>query len=244
MGHALYKNYRPRGQVIAMDTSAMRPSADASFCRVHPFASRFALGLIILLVTQLSSAQSSAVDRAWTGQAQCKITVQGSGYSHQETHTWTMSGGAPSLQGAIRIFQATWSVTGQGSLQRSQGAQTLNAQWTTTGSLPNATLGMFVRASDGKLVLKSVHAQLRVKGGVTGTQKLTINGVVQNPQAPISLEAFEWSFPGAEVAGSSTRISGSNTTATNGAVGPMQPGGSQGTAACTWNFAARYQLDR
>ncbi|HMK21443.1 MAG TPA: hypothetical protein VK466_03865, partial [Terriglobales bacterium] len=90
---------------------------------------------------------------------------------------------------------------------------------------------------DGKLVLKSVHAQLRVKGGVSGTQKLTISGVPQTP-GPISLEAFEWMFHGSEVAGNSTSISGSSTTANNGAVGPMQPGGSQGTASCNWSFSA------
>ena len=196
-------------------------------------------GLLVLLLTAdlPAFAQASALNRPWSGQAQCKIAVHGPGYSHQETHTWTLAGGAPTLQGAIHIFPATWSVTGQGSVQKTQGSQTLNARWTTNGSLPNASLGLFLRASDGKLVLKSVHAQLRVKGGVSGEQQVTISGVPQTP-GPISLEAFEWSFPGSEVAGNSTTISGSSTSATNGAVGPMQPGGSQGTANCNWNFTA------
>ena len=198
---------------------------------------RFVLACCLPLLLAGSSLSQSAVNSPWSGQAQCKVTVRGPGYSHQETHTWTLTGGAPTLQGAIHVFPASWSVTGQGSLQRTQGSQTLNAQWTTSGSLPNASLGLFIRASDGKLVLKSVHAQLRVKGGVSGTQRLTISGVPQTP-GPISGEAFEWTFPGSEVAGNSTTIAGSSTNATNGAVGPMQPGGSQGTAACTWNFAA------
>jgi hypothetical protein len=194
----------------------------------------FLLLLLMMVCTPLRS--QSPLDHPWSGQAQCKITVQGPGYSHQETHTWTMGGGAPTLQGAIHMFPATWSVSGQGSLQRTQGAQTLNAQWTTNASLPNAPIALFVRASDGKLVIKSGHAQLRAKGGVSGTQQVTINGVAQTP-APISLEAFEWGFPGAEVAGTSKTIRGSQTVPTNGSVGPMQPGGSQGTAACTWSFA-------
>jgi len=198
--------------------------------------SRAALFLPLLLTMVSAPLRSqSAFDHPWSGQAQCKITVQGPGYSHQETHTWTMSGGAATLQGAIHLFPAIWSVSGQGSLQRTQGAQTLKAQWTTSASLPNAPIALFVRASDGKLVIKSGHAQLRAKGGVSGTQQVTINGVAQTP-GPISLEAFEWSFPSAEVAGTSKSISGSQTVPTTGSVGPMQPGGSQGTAACSWSF--------
>ena len=190
---------------------------------------------LLLTVASTSGLSQSPLDRPWSGQAQCKITVQGSGYSHQETHTWTMSGGAPTLQGAIHMFPATWSVSGQGSLQRTQGAQTLKAQWTTNASLPNAPIAFFVRASDGKLVIKSGHSQLRAKGGVSGAQQVTVNGVPQTPGS-ISLEAFEWSFPGAEASATSKTISGSQTVPTQGSVGPMQPGGSQGTAACTWNF--------
>ena len=192
------------------------------------------LPLLLIMVSTPSLSQSS-LDHPWSGHTQCKITVQGPGYSHQETHTWNMSGGAPTLQGAIHMFPASWSVSGEGSLQRTQGAQTLKAQWTTNASLPNAPIALFVRASDGKLVIKSGHAQMRVKAGVSGTQQVTISGVPQTP-GPISLEAFEWSFPSAEVASTSKTISGSQTVPTNGSVGPMQPGGSQGTAACTWNF--------
>lgn len=191
--------------------------------------------LLLLIVASIPSLSQTSLNHPWSGQAQCKISVQGPGYSHQETHTWTMSGGASTLQGAIHLFPASWSVTGEGSLHKSQGTQTLDAQWTTTASLPNAPIALFIRASDGKLVMKSGHAQLRSKGGVSGMQKVTINGVAQTP-GPISVEAFEWAFPGAEVANTSKSISGSSRNPTNGAVGPMQPGGSQGTATCTWNF--------
>jgi hypothetical protein len=94
----------------------------------------------------------------------------------------------------MRIFSGTWTVSGQGSLQRTRGTQTLEAQWTTNASMANAPVAVFLRASDGKMILKSWHAQLRKAGGVTGTQKLTINGVAQKP-VTISLEAFEWAFP-------------------------------------------------
>jgi hypothetical protein len=192
--------------------------------------------LAFILSVATPSLSQSAINGRWSGQAQCQISVQGQGYSHQETHTWTLNGG-PTVQGAMHIFPATWSVTGQGSLQRSQGTQILQAQWTTNASQISAPIALFIRASDGALILKSWHSQLRAPRGVTGIQQVSINGVPQPPGA-ISLEAFEWAFPLAQVLSTSTSISGSNTVATNGSVGPMQPGGSQGTASCTWNFTA------
>jgi hypothetical protein len=195
----------------------------------------------ILSAFAVSSAQSSSVlNSSWSGQAQCTVNVQGPGYSEHEVHTWNLSGGAPTLQGAMHVFQGTWSVTGQGSLQRSQGSQTYLAQWNINASRPNATIAIFVRASDRRIIIKSWHAQLRSPGGVTGTQQITIKGVPQTP-GKINLEAFEWQFPadGSAIASVTTdpHFSGSRTSATNGSVGPMQPGGSQGTAQCSWQFA-------
>jgi hypothetical protein len=191
----------------------------------------------VLALAAIAPGQTkpSIADGPWSGNAQCDISVQGPGYTHHETHTWTLTASQPMRQGAMRIYAGTWSVSGQGSLERAQGTQKLTAQWTTKASLP-APLAIFVRASDGKLLLKSWHAQLRSKGGVTGTQKQEINGVVQTPEGVISLEAFEWQFPLIELSASSPNVSGSSNKPTNGSVGPMQPAGSQGTAACTWQF--------
>jgi hypothetical protein len=184
-----------------------------------------------------SFSQPSAIDGPWSGWAQCRINVQGpDSYNHTETHTWTLTGGPPTVQGAMRIHPATWTVGGQGSFVRTQGTQTLTAQWTTNAPPMNAPLALFVRASDGMLIVKSSHSQLRAPGGVVGMQTVSINGVAQG-QSAIALEAFEFSFPGAEVSGTNTSITSANTFATNGSVGPMQPGGSRGTAACTWQFA-------
>ena len=194
-----------------------------------------------LTTAGVSSAQSStALNGPWSGQAQCTLTVTGPGYSEQETHTWTLSGGAPTLQGAMHVFQGTWSVSGNGSVQRTQGNQSYKAQWTVSATRPNAPIAIFVRASDGKTIINAWHAQLRSAGGVTGTQQQTINGVPQTP-GTINLETFEWQFPAAGTAidsGTAPQFSGSKSTPTNGSVGPMQPGGSQGTAQCSWKFAA------
>jgi len=190
----------------------------------------------LALMTAPALCQNAAIDAPWSGSAQCQINVQGQGYMHSETHTWTLTGGQPSVQGAIRVHPATWKVTGQGSFTRTQGTQTLSGQWTTSATQANAPIAIFVRASDGRLILKSWHAQLRAAGGVTGTQQQTINGIPQS-QVPISAEAFEWAVPVSDSSAASTQIRGSSSIATRGAVGPMQPGGSKGTAVCTWQFS-------
>jgi hypothetical protein len=202
----------------------------------------FVLLAFILNVGTLLFSQSSAITGPWSGQAQCQITVQGPyGYNHSETQTWTLNGGQPTMQGAMNILPATWSVTGQGSFQKTTGSQNLVGQWKTNATPISAPLALFIRASDGMLILKSWHSQLTAPGSVTGTQQMYINGVAQTPGA-ITAAAFEWQFPFSQVPSASTSISGSTTIATNGSVGPMQPGGSQGTASCTWNFAAGNSL--
>jgi hypothetical protein len=171
----------------------------------------------------------------WSGWARCEVSVRGPGYTDQQTHTWIMSGGAPAVEGAFRVYPATWSVVGGGSLQRSQGAQTLRAQWAANASM-SGPLALFVRASDGRVFLQSRHAQLRARDAIQGYQQVTFEG---KPAAPgkISVEAFEWTFPSIEVPRNSATAAGSITMPVYGSVGVMQPAGSQVTASCTWQFA-------
>jgi hypothetical protein len=181
-----------------------------------------------------------AVPAAWAGWARCQITVQGSGYTDQQTHTWTIAGGAPTAQGAFQIYAGTWSVLGGGSLSRTQGTQTLMAQWATNGPNISAPIAVFVRAADNRMFIQARHAQLRGAAAIQGYQQLTIDGKPQTP-GKIAAEAFEWAFPVIAVsapvppAANATAI-GSSTLPVNGSVGPMQPVGAQATAACTWQF--------
>jgi hypothetical protein len=96
---------------------------------------RLAVALTTLIATvDLAGAQQSAGPEApWAGWARCQINVSSPGYSDQQTHTWMITGGAPAVEGAFRVYQGTWSVVGGGSLQRTQGGQTLKAQWATNG---------------------------------------------------------------------------------------------------------------
>jgi hypothetical protein len=181
-----------------------------------------------------------AAPAAWSGWARCQITVQGPGYTDQQTHTWTISGSAPTAQGAFQIYAATWSVVGGGSLSRTQGTQTLTAQWASNAPNTSAPLAVFVRASDKRMFIQSRHAQLRSAAAIQGYQQLTISGKPQTP-GKINAEAFEWAFPVIAVSApvapdTNATANGSSTSPTNGSVGPMQPAGSQGTASCTWQF--------
>jgi hypothetical protein len=203
---------------------------------------RLALALTVSMATvDLAGAQQPAPSQsAWAGWARCRIDVTGPGYTDQQTHTWTMTGGAPTVEGAFRIFPATWSVVGGGSLQKTVGTQTLVAQWSTNSPSVSAPIAVFVRASDQRMFIQARHAQARAAGAVQGYQQQIIDGKMQKP-GPISAEAFEWAFPRAEVSRptptSSLVANGSSAPVVNGKVGLMEPDGSHATASCTWQFS-------
>jgi hypothetical protein len=179
------------------------------------------------------TGQSSPL--GWSGWARCDITVQGPGYSDQKTHTWVMDGGMPTALGAFYVYPGTWSVSGGGGLQQSQGSQSLTAQWATNVQAMSAPIAVFVRASDGQMFIQSRHTQLRAKGATQGYQQQTIAGKPQTP-ATIAVEAFEWTFPSISVPARATTVSSSQSQPTSGSVGVMQPAGSRGTASCSWQF--------
>jgi hypothetical protein len=190
---------------------------------------------LIVVALPSSGAAQSASQAAWNGWAQCVINTQGPGYSNQQTQTWNTTGGAPTAQGAFRMHPATWSVSGAGSLQRTQGSQSLDAQWMTSVPSASGTISVLVRASDGRRLIRAGHAQLRQPGGVTGTQTQTVSGKAST--MAIAAEAFEWAFPAIEDASSSSRIQGSATSDVAGSFGYMQPAGARTTASCSWDFA-------
>ena len=143
------------------------------------------------------AAQQGPFSVPWTGWARCIVSVQGPGYTDQQTHTWNLTGGTPTIEGAFRIYAGTWSVVGGGSLQRTQGTQTLVARWATNVQGMRSPIAVFVRASDGRMLISARHAQLRASGAISGYQQITIDGKPQTP-GQISSEAFEWPFPVAD----------------------------------------------
>jgi hypothetical protein len=203
---------------------------------------RLALALTLSIATvDLAGAQQSAAPQAsWAGWARCQINVTGPGYTDQQTHTWMITGGTPIVQGAFSVYPGTWSAVGGGSLQRTQGKQTLMAQWATNSPNMSAPIAVFVRASDKRMFIQARHAQLRGAASVQGYQQLTIDGKPQTP-GTIAAEAFEWAFPQVAVSRPNPTASlianGSSTPVVTGSVGLMQPAGSHATASCTWQFS-------
>src|SRR5581483_7765093 len=144
------------------------------------------LRLLCVLISLACFISASALSQdTWTGQAQCQLSVQSQGFVHQEIQTWTLTGSAPTQQGAIQVYPATWSVTGQGGAQRS----TLLVQWNNNVPGMNAPLAIFVRASDNRLIIKSWHPQLIAPAGTTAVRQ--INGTQSSTPAAVS----EWIFP-------------------------------------------------
>jgi len=138
-----------------------------------------------------------------------------------------ISSGSSAVTGAFRVYPATWSVVGSGSVQQTQGTQTSIAQWTTNAQNLGAPLAVFVRASDRRMFIQARHAQVRAPHSVNGYQQLTIDGKPQKP-AILAAEAFEWSFPVVAVSrprpGAPLVANGSSTPVVNGKVGYMQTG--------------------
>ena len=165
--------------------------------------------------------------------------MSGPGYVDRQTHTWSTTGETATVEGAFHVFRGTWSVVGGGSFERTEGTQTLKAQWATNVPNLDAPIAVFVRASDKRAFIQARHAQLRARG-ITGFQQLIIDGKPQTP-GPIAADAFEWSFPVAEVSRptptASAVANGSSTPVVNGRVGLMQPADARATAACTWQFS-------
>lgn len=192
-------------------------------------------GVLAVGVASPVSAQVAS-QAAWAGWAQCVINTQGPGYGNQQTQTWTTTGGTPTAQGAFRMHPATWSVAGSGSLQRTQGNQSLEAQWTTNVGGVSAPISVVVRASDGRLLIRAGHAQLRQAGAIVGTQTQKVSGTPTSVTA-ISAEAFEWGFPAIEDSAGAIRTQGSSSGNVAGSFGVMQPAGSTTSATCSWDFA-------
>src|SRR5690349_17696215 len=128
--------------------------------------------LVLACCLSAAAFAQQAPPASWSGWARCEITVQAPGYSGRQTHTWTLSGGAPTVQGAFQVYAGTWDVVGGGSLSRTQANQTLTAQWATNVSGVSAPIAVFVRASDNRMFIQSRHAQLRQAAAVRGYQQL------------------------------------------------------------------------
>jgi hypothetical protein len=193
-----------------------------------------AAALLALVIAAPIIAQTpQPVAQGWTGWAQCQITIHAPGYSHRETHLWTVTG-AGTKNANMEIYPTSWTVTGDGSLQRANGPTAVSAQWTVNGTLQNVTIGTTLHLDRITVQRWTNHGPAR--SALTGMEISTTNGVAR-PRNVI-LDVQQWAFPAIETGTTSTRATGSNTVPFDGLRGPMNPpSGAMGTAACTWDFA-------
>ena len=201
----------------------------------HAFCFRLRLGLAILLaLAERGFSQSNAL---WSGSAQCTVNEQDQSYQRQEVQTWALTGAAPSQQGAMQIYPATWTDTGAGQLERVQGGQTNDTAWQTNAQ-GAASIVFFIRASDGRLIIAAKHARQSVYGGISATRQITANGVPQSP-TPFNQTVFEWVFPRIEAAADATVVDGSAQSPSEGLPADLlhRFGGSAPLAVCQWHFA-------
>lgn len=190
----------------------------------------------------LSESLGSA-DR-WSGWVRCQLgTSQGTYtagiYGDQHTQTWTITG-APSVQGDVAIYPATWSVSGSGNSSRGIGAG--------AGSFPGGdwehswwdinsagtVASIEVRAAGGRVAFSTSRTPLQVPvamsgfiGNQTGEQR---SGAAYSVTGNI----VEF-FPPIEAA-DGPRATGSSAPLVPRLVAPIQPAGTQTVASCTWSL--------
>ncbi|HTI41406.1 MAG TPA: hypothetical protein VL693_06240 [Vicinamibacterales bacterium] len=193
--------------------------------------------LSCVLAMEVVSAQTrTAADGPWVGWVRCEISAQGAGYTDRQTHTWVMTGGAPRIDGAFRVYPATWSVVGGGSLQpRTQPASNVTGQWTTNGESSNAPIAVWMRG-DGRIVFTLRHEQIRVPNGFAGFRSFAVDGK-QGPSQAIAAQTEEYRFQPIDDAPANS-ISGSTTLSvpSSNAYAPVPQPGSTATASCSWQF--------
>src|SRR5882724_163571 len=184
-----------------------RGSWPRSYCKATWAAARHRalvvrVAVLPLVLAGCAGAQSNPPGTLWSRQVQCIVTLQSAEYTHQETQTWKLTG-APPTPGPMAVYPANWSVTGQGSTLRTVNTQAISGGWKTNVASMNATIAIFVRASDQRLVIKSYHAQLYSAGGIAGTKQVAVVGAAA-VQSNLSLPAYEWQFPKIEGEATST----------------------------------------
>jgi hypothetical protein len=178
-------------------------------------------------------AQPPRADGPWSGHVSCQVDVRSDGYAHQETQTWTLTGGPPTSQG-IQSYPATWSTTGHGTATQTQGTQVVSASWKSDVAPTNTTIAIFVRASDQRLTFKSMHAQISASGGHKGTRQ--VSGGAATPSI-VQYPAYEWPLPVIEDLPTATRVIGSGTTMIGGGLLPGHAPSGSALANCTWEFS-------
>jgi len=196
------------------------------------------MGLMFLIWVCPAFCQTNVTDGPWSGQVVCQLNMQTQGYTRQETQTWTITNGAPKPgPGTARLFPATWTVTGTGSVQKTQNGQAFTAQWNTNVPSTNGTISVFIRASDGRLIFRQGHSQLRNEFSLRGTRQSMWNGQQQQPAA-LASPTWEWQLPWMEADPSDPNPSGTFSVSAEALPAELtNPPSLPRIANCNWHFS-------
>ena len=196
--------------------------------------------VVIVAVAPLAQRQSPA-GRPWSGQAQCVVVAKSADYQDEQTHTWTLTGAAPTPApvGSAQVYYmwpATWSVQGSGRKafpSRAPGAASGDQveRWT-IASQQNLSLRMTEVAAGTERLRIGAEGQ---RGAPLGSIRVTeVSGRTRDASVqPWPFPAIEDNATGATISGTSTR-----TYPEGFGVGWGQPPKAITTATCTWNFTS------
>jgi hypothetical protein len=198
--------------------------------------------LVTTLVTSSTTGdvhaqRPSPAEGPWSGQAQCVVVGKWTDYLDEQTHTWRLTGEAPTppVRGSAQVYftwPATWTVQGSGRKtwpSREPGGREQMERWTAAHEMKMSLRITEVGAGTGRLRI-GTEGQ---RGAPLGSLRLTeVSGRTRD------YSVQQWAFPAIEDRASNTTISGTSTrTYPEGfGMGPGQPPKAITTATCTWNF--------
>lgn len=197
----------------------------------------FALSATRGLVAQ---QPSSPAQGPWSGRVQCMVVSKSAEYLDEQTHTWTLTGAAPTPTpfGSAQVYYtwpATWTVQGSGRKAyppRVPGATVRDDQverWTIANEM---TVALRVTEIAGQTARIRIAAE-GMRGAPLGSIRVTeVSGRTRDAAVE------PWQFPAIEDSATNTTLSGTSTrTFPEGyGVGWGQPPKATTTATCTWSF--------
>jgi hypothetical protein len=203
-----------------------------------------ACAVLVMTVIALSAPpdllaqRPSPAEGPWSGQAQCVVVGKWTDYHDEQTHTWRLTGEAPTPapRGSAQTYfswPAVWSVQGSGRKtwpSREPGGREQSERWT----IAHNEMKMFLRITE----VGAGTGRLRIgtegqRGAPLGSLRVTeVSGRTRDASVQ------QWAFPAIEDSAANMTISGTSTkTYPEGfGVGPGQPPKAITTATCTWNF--------
>ena len=185
----------------------------------------------------LFAQRPSPAEGPWSGQAQCVVVGKWTDYLDEQTHTWRLTGEAPTppAWGSAQVYYtwpAVWSVQGS-------GRKTFPAREPV--AIGREQSERWTIASDMNISLRTTDLGTgRVRIGAEGQRGAPLGAMRVTEVSGRTRDASvqPWSFPAIEDSAATTTISGTSvkTYPEGFGVGWAQPPKAVTTATCTWSF--------